>query len=185
MPLVKSVSVLMKTEGYDDAKLKIDRLKVASEELAREKPEIKPQIDKTKALLEARLLRDGIKRELAGSLDVSSSKLSLFEKLFQKFSIFGSDAQQRISDASGVFGNIGAVASSPEGLAAVTAAAASLLVEVTGIVSGFAAAGAGVGAFGLLALPTFNKIKNAYTTIDAAQKKYNAAVALNKENPTT
>src|SRR5262249_38486741 len=81
MPLVKSVSVAMKTEGYDDAKLKIERLKVASEELARQKPEIKPQIDKTKTLLEARLLRDGIKRELAGSLDVSSSKLSIFERL--------------------------------------------------------------------------------------------------------
>ncbi len=69
------------------------------------------------------------------------------------------------------------------GIAAVPAAAA-LLVEVTGLVSGLAAATAGVGAFGLLALPTFKKVTTAYAGITAAQKAYTAAQQLQKEDPT-
>ncbi len=69
------------------------------------------------------------------------------------------------------------------GFAAVPAAAA-LLVEVTGLVSGLAAATAGVGAFGLLALPTFKKVTTAYTGITAAQKAYTAAQQLQAADPT-
>jgi hypothetical protein len=70
------------------------------------------------------------------------------------------------------------------GIAAAVPAVEALLVEVTGLASGLAAATLGVGAFGLLALPTFKAVTTAYTGITAAQKAYTAAQQLQKEDPT-
>src|SRR4029077_14562571 len=56
--------------------------------------------------------------------------------------------------------------------------------ELVALASGFAAAAVGVGAFGLLALPTFEKEKNAYTAISTAQTAYNTAVDKEKLDPT-
>lgn len=50
---------------------------------------------------------------------------------------------------------------SPLALVAIVPAIEAALVEVTGLVSGFAAAGAGAGAFALLAIPAFDAVKNA------------------------
>jgi hypothetical protein len=75
------------------------------------------------------------------------------------------------------------IGTSPAVLGAAAAAAAPLLVEAAGLVSGFAAAGAGVGAFGLLALPTFKSIETAYTGISAAHQKYMDALAKEKQDP--
>jgi hypothetical protein len=183
-PIVKSVAVKISTTGVDDARLQIEKIRVKAEELGREHPTITPQIDKAKALLEARLLRDGIKRELAGSLNIEPGKLSAFQRMVANLrggsNGSGGLASMFASDAAGG----GSMFANPAAIAGIAASAAVLLPEITGLVSGFAAATAGVGAFGLLALPTFDKIKNAYTTIDAAQKKYNQAEALYKESPT-
>jgi len=70
------------------------------------------------------------------------------------------------------------------GIAAAVPAVEALLVEVTGLASGLAAATLGVGAFGLLALPTFTKVTAAYTGITAAQKAYTAAQQLQAADPT-
>lgn len=182
MPEVKSVSVRMSVDGYDDARLKIEKLSVAAEKLGKEHPEIVPTIDATKALLEARLLKAGIRKELAGSLDVGGGKLRGL------LTSAAGGISGLLSGVPGIGGALGAAGSSPEGLAAIlaaaTAAAAALLVEAGALATGFAAATAGVGAFGLLAIPTFNKVKDAYTAINTAQLAYNQAVAVNKEDPT-
>ena len=59
-----------------------------------------------------------------------------------------------------------------------------ILVELTGVVSGFAAAGAGAGAFALLAMPAVKQVQTAYSNLNAAQAAYSAAQAKYKEDPT-
>ena len=61
--------------------------------------------------------------------------------------------------------------------------------ELVGLVNGLTAAAAGIGALGLVALPTLDKIKNAYTAISAAQTtlagaKAKEALAPSKANET-
>lgn len=72
----------------------------------------------------------------------------------------------------------------PAGLAAIVPVAGALLTEVTGLVSGFAAAGAGAGAFALLAMPAVKHVETAYTALSAAQQKYQAAQAKEAADPT-
>jgi hypothetical protein len=57
------------------------------------------------------------------------------------------------------------------GIAAALPAAAALLVEVTGIASGLAAAGAGAAAFGLLAAPAFKSVRQESQALSQAQDK--------------
>jgi hypothetical protein len=186
VPLVKSVEVTAKATGFEDAKLKISELQVKAEELKRDNPTITPQVDSARALLEARILREGIKAELSKSVtETVQVKQSLSSKLAG--GLLGAN-----QGGSGLFGSTGSggggilstIVGNPELLLGATGAMGALLVEAGGLVAGLTAATVGVGAFGALALPTFDKIKNAYTGISAAQKTYNAAVALNKEDPT-
>jgi hypothetical protein len=72
----------------------------------------------------------------------------------------------------------------PAGLAIVPAIEAAL-PEVTGLVSGFAAAGAGAGAFAALAVPAVKKVQAAYSSLNSAQSKYQSAKALYKLDPTS
>jgi hypothetical protein len=71
----------------------------------------------------------------------------------------------------------------PAGLLIVPAIGAAL-VEVTGLVSGFAAAGAGAVAFGALAYPAVKKVEAAYTSLSAAQQAYSTAQAKEQLDPT-
>jgi hypothetical protein len=57
------------------------------------------------------------------------------------------------------------------GIAAALPAAAALLVEITGIASGLAAAGAGAVAFGLLARPAFRSVQEESRKLSEAQDK--------------
>jgi len=191
MALVKQVSVRITAEGVEDAELKIGRVRAAAKELADANPKIKPEIDATRALVEARLLRDGIKRELAGALDINEGPGFAS---FLKNSIGGGLSSLLTGAGGGIgaipgLGGLGSAAESnpyvaAASLAAVASAASAVLVEVTGLVSGFAAAGAGAGAFALLALPAFDKVKNAYTAISTAQDAYNKAAEKEKLDPT-
>lgn len=70
------------------------------------------------------------------------------------------------------------------GIAIAVPAIEAALVEVTGLVSGFAAAGTGAGAFALLAVPAFDKVKTAYTNITAAQAAYHKAQLTEQMDPT-
>ena len=71
----------------------------------------------------------------------------------------------------------------PAGLAIVPAIAAAL-TELTGLVSGLAAAGAGAGSFAALAIPAFRQLQTSYQGLNAAQQKYDQAVSLQKMDPT-
>jgi hypothetical protein len=72
----------------------------------------------------------------------------------------------------------------PAALAALTAGLAGLLPEIVAVASGFAAAGAGAGAFALLARPAVSQVTAAYQGLNAAQQKYQNALALEKLDPT-
>ena len=180
---VKTVSVKMSTDGYDDARLKIEKLSVAADDLGRKHPEITPQIDSAKALLEARLLRDGIKKELSGAtMDIGGSNSN--GGFLSKLAMLGGGNGSGGGLFTSVAGEGGSALTSPAAIAGIVTAVGLLLPELGGVVAGLSAATAGVGAFGLLALPTFDKIKNAYTAIGTAQQNYNKAAQLNKTDPT-
>lgn len=81
--------------------------------------------------------------------------------------------------AAGSFGIPGTGMQLPvASLAAIVPAAAAALVEVTGLVSGFAAAGAGAGAgaFAALALPAFKGVSNALSQINKDETAYSRAL---------
>jgi hypothetical protein len=61
---------------------------------------------------------------------------------------------------------------------------AALLPEITAVGSGFAAAGAGAGAFALLAVPAVKSVAGAQTSLNAAMAKYHQAQALETLDPT-
>lgn len=65
MVLVKQVSVRVSADGIADADLKISRITAKAVELGRLDPAIKPQVDSAAALLQARLLKEGITAELS------------------------------------------------------------------------------------------------------------------------
>jgi hypothetical protein len=85
-------------------------------------------------------------------------------------------------------GQLGAGGSGPPGgfflWGGVAAAAVLLSPLIAGIVNGLVAATAGIGALALVAIPTFEKIKNSYTAVSAAQTAYNTAVEKQKMDPT-
>lgn len=81
-------------------------------------------------------------------------------------------------------GGLGSGMFSLPALLAIIPAIEALLPEVVGLVSGFAAAGAGAGAFALLAVPAIKSVSSAYQGLSAAQQKYQAAVALENLDPT-
>lgn len=79
----------------------------------------------------------------------------------------------------GVLGNLSGLSAGGAGIAA---AIGALLVEIDGLASGFAAAGAGAGAFALLAMPAFKSVSAAYTQIQTDQKAYNDALTATARN---
>jgi hypothetical protein len=69
-------------------------------------------------------------------------------------------------------------------LAAAIPVIGAVVAEVSALAGGFTAAGLGVGAMAALAIPAFDRIKNGYTGLHAAQAAYHAAVELEKRDPT-
>jgi hypothetical protein len=61
---------------------------------------------------------------------------------------------------------------------------AAAVVEIGALTTALVAATAGIGSLALVALPTFEKIKNAYTAISTAQAAYNTAAEKQKLDPT-
>ena len=116
----------------------------------------------------------------------SSGKNGLLGKI-----LFGADGSGGIgggpaglgSDAESGGGSILSTIFGPLGLAIVPAIGAAL-VEVTGLVSGIAAAGAGAGSFALLAEPAVKKVETAYTNLNTAQTAYQTAQAKYAADPT-
>lgn len=69
-------------------------------------------------------------------------------------------------------------------IAALIPVIGAVAVEVLGVASGFAAAGAGAVAFGALAMPAVKQVEAAYSGLNAAQQKYQKALDLQKLDPT-
>ena len=67
-------------------------------------------------------------------------------------------------------------------LAGIIPVAGALLTEVTGLVSGFAAAGAGAGAFGLLAAPAIKSVSGALAQVKTDQNAYDRALTATAKN---
>lgn len=122
--------------------------------------------------------------DLEGSLGGSSGGGSgggLISKLGKLFS--GGESGGLLGKVAGAGGG-GGISGLAIGAGVGAPVLAGLVTEAEALVSGFAAAGAGVGAFAALAIPTFDKIKTGYTSISAAQSAYNSAVTLAKVSPT-
>ena len=86
--------------------------------------------------------------------------------------------------SEGGAGPIPGFLTSPAGIAVAVAGAAALLTEVTGLVSGFAAAGAGAGAFYLLAHPAINNLTGDVKALDAANQAQGFAQQAERLDPT-
>jgi len=185
----KSAKARVGLEGDKDADLQLDKLSLKLLKLGRTVTNPKISLDGAlKAAVEIKGLElemDKLNRK-AASISASGGGLSMLERVMG--SLFGGGAQAAGGGASAGGGALSGILSTPglgpAVIAGVTAAAAALLVELDGLVSGFAAAGAGLGAFGLLALPTFKAIATAYTGISAAHQKYMDALAKEKQDPT-
>jgi hypothetical protein len=80
-----------------------------------------------------------------------------------------------------LLGNIGALSA---GLLVLAPAIAAVITEVGAFVGGLVAAGAGVGAFAALAIPSLSKIATSYEGISTAQSAYREAVQLEARDPT-
>lgn len=88
-----------------------------------------------------------------------------------------------LGGAGGAGGGMGSLGPVPlPAVAAAIPAVGALLVEVTGLVSGFAAAGAGAGAFGVLALPAIKAVSGALTQIKTDQNAYDRALTATAKN---
>lgn len=184
----KSAKAKVGLEGDRDADLQLDKLNLKLLKLGRTVTNPKITLD---GALKASVEIKGLELEMArlnakaASISGSGGGLSKLGALLGFGASAGGAAGQ---GGGGIFGGLSDAIGSPGGIAATigvaVAAGAPLLVEVDGLVSGFAAAGAGLGAFGLLALPTFKAIAAAYTGISAAQQKYQAALAAEKQDPT-
>jgi hypothetical protein len=128
------------------------------------------------------VLREELKKELkVGGESAGDAAGQGFMAKFGSWLVGG----QTSSGGGGIGGILStAFSAGLPGIAALVTAIGAGIVELDGLLSGFAAAGAGIGAFGLLALPTIDKIKNGYTAISAAQTAYNTALAKEKIDPT-
>jgi hypothetical protein len=180
-----SKEALLKITGDSkSAEEALDRIDVRYDELKAKIKDDKlvPQLDKAKILAQAAVLREELKKELkVGGESAGDAAGQGFMAKFGSWLIGG----QTSNGGGGIGGILSTVFSAGlPGIAALVTAIGAGIVELDGLLSGFAAAGAGIGAFGLLALPTIDKIKNGYTAISAAQTAYNTALAKEKLDPT-
>lgn len=175
MPLVKSVFVPIKVEGAEDAKLQIGRVSVAADELKRSNPTIEVQIDKAKALLEARLLRAGIQAELSRAVEVPVGADRRGGVIGRVLGGVTSGAAGGTGILGTIGGALGGLASAgPAGiavLAGITVAAAAAATALGGAVAAIGAAGIGFAAFGALALPTLKNIVSGVSAVSGAANK--------------
>lgn len=172
------------------------------------KPDIKPKLDDTAARagldtltrdrkvgvnanvndLKAKTELGLLTRDRTVTVDVKTSALSKLKGLFGAGGGAGGGIGGLLSGAASSlpgFGSLGAEGGSAGGLVAAVGLVPgfqALLVEVTGLVSGFSAAAAGAGAFGALAIPTFSKVSGALSGISKDTAAYNNALTKTARN---
>jgi hypothetical protein len=92
---------------------------------------------------------------------------------------------QTANGGGGIGGILSTIFSTgPIGIGALAGAFAAALTLIVGVVNGLSAAALGLGALAIVALPTLDKIKNAYTSLSTVQAAYNTAVEKQKMDPT-
>ena len=165
-----------------DAKTQFDDLKARADELGLKDVTIKVKVDgKGRAIADLQAIRAEADKAGGGSGGGPNKIQSLLGKLF---GVGGSGADAGGAGGAGGIPLEGLSGGMLAGIAAAVPLLEAALVEVTGLVSGFAAAGAGAGAFALLAEPAVKKVETAYTALNAAQQKYTAAQAKEAMDPT-
>lgn len=205
------VEILVRSR--DDAAPDLDRLKAKLEELSHETATARAQVDDADAAakldrMQAKLLDLGHrtanpKIRMSGALR-AEAEIHAIEASLDHLNRKADELKLKADSAgpSGLIGRLlsgigggggggapgvagaGGVLSNPYGLAAIAGSVAALLPELTGLVSGFAAAGAGAAAFGVLAMPAVKKVETAYTGLSAAQAKYQHALDTYNADPT-
>lgn len=114
-------------------------------------------------------------RDAVAEADIAKSGGGLLSKLGGLFGGGGA--------ASGI-PLIGSLAESPQLLLAIVPAIMAAVTEVGALATGATAAGLGLGSIAALAVPAFKDIEGQYQKLNAAQQKYQQAVALEKLDPT-
>jgi hypothetical protein len=162
--------VMLKITADDgDTEEKIDRISLKADELAEKHPDLEVRIRTAEATAKLAVLRQELKDTAAEAAAVDAETAAGS----------GEGAESQLAEWLG---------ENPALLAGVSALIPALegaVVEVSALAGGFTAAGLGVGAMAALALPTFDKIKNGYSSVTAAQSAYHAAVQLEARDPTT
>jgi phage-related protein len=147
-----------------DGKAQLDDLRVKADKLGFKDVSIKVRVDGAgRAIAELAAVRREEEKASSGGL---MSRIGSF---------FG---------AGGPMGGGGALPLPVAALPAILPAIGAGLVEVTGLVSGFAAATAGAVAFGVLAAPAVKKVSAAYSGLNTAQQAYQLAQAKYAVSPT-
>lgn len=161
----KSVRLFLLGDNKD-AKAKLDEIDLKADELAAKHPELKIGIDSAAAQAKLMLLREELKSSIGeGKGGFLSSLNTGITGLLSKIPLLGnslSGMSQSLSSVAGEGGSAASelvgIASSGVGLVAVVGVVASLAVEVGALATGAVAAGAGIGALAIFALPTLKEI---------------------------
>ena len=164
-----------------DAKTQFDDLKARADELGLKDVTIKVKVDgKGRAIADLQAVRAEADKAGGGGEGGPNKIQSLLGKLFG----VGSGADAGGAGGAGSIPLEGLSGGMLAGIAAAVPLLEAALVEVTGLVSGFAAAGAGAGAFALLAEPAVKKVETAYAKLNAAVTAFHAAQAKESADPT-
>src|SRR5258708_6468062 len=178
---VKTVTIQV-TALTDAANRNIAATGAYFEKLRQANPvELSVKFDRLQAIAEAKILAKELSQTVHDTVKLDASKGGFLSGLLGAAGAGGKGGSGLLGQLGKLFPTGGSAAGASGmlglGVGAVPAAGA-LLVEVTGLVSGLAAATLGVGAFGLLAMPTFQHVTQAISGAYNANQKFSEA-ALN------
>src|SRR5258708_18762169 len=178
---VKTVTIQV-TALTDAANRNIAATGAYFEKLRQANPvELSVKFDRLQAIAEAKILAKELSQTVHDTVKLDASKGGFLSGLLGAAGAGGKGGSGLLGQLGKLFPTGGSAAGASGmlglGVGAVPAAGA-LLVEVTGLVPGLAAATLGVGAFGLLAMPTFQHVTQAISGAYNANQKFSEA-ALN------
>jgi hypothetical protein len=197
MPLVKSVLVRLGVTGEDKVKTKLDELRAKADALGHMDPKIKIDLEIARAELNLKILREEITAEDAAKmklqLDTSEgvAKLAALQAMKDHLDDpidikIKTDKRFNFAGAGGGF--FGTITKGLESILNLGPAAIPVLAGIAGIIlvmiqyigaliTELAAAGIGIAAFGVLAIPTFMKIFAGIQAVSGAADKVAKAAA--------
>lgn len=156
--------VMLKIVADDgDSQAKLDAISAKADELARKNPDIKVKVDSAAASAKLGVLRQELKATAAAANQ--SSQGGFFSRLAGLAPAIG-----QMSMLQKIMMGVSAATSFAE------PAVAGVVVAVGGLASGLVAAGAGLGAFGLVAKANLTTATTAANAVQQAQITYNASI---------